>query len=67
MMEINEIACDMNPLIKPWIRAGIRHIKIMISSKFIFIPKNVYICGLKNPELYVRHAKIDKYFHKYGI
>ena len=37
--EIIEIACDINPLRNPWNIAGMRHIKIMASSIFIYFPK----------------------------
>ena len=67
MSDMMEIACDMKPLKIHCIKAGIRQISMMISSIFMrYIPKNVYICGFKFGA-WVPTAKIDKYFHKYGI
>ena len=37
MMDIRDIACDMKPFLKPWIIAGTKQIKRMISKMFIFL------------------------------
>ena len=39
--DIIEIACEMKPFLRPCIRAGIRHIKIMASMIFIYILKMI--------------------------
>ena len=43
MIDMMDIACDMNPFLKPCINAGMRQIKIMISNIFINTLKCVYL------------------------
>ena len=60
-MDAMEITCDIRPFLSPCMTAGIRQIKIMISSIFILPVKSVYlqieIFGAEVPI-----AKIDNYF-----
>ena len=44
--EMMDMAWEIKPFLSPWMMAGIRQIKIMISKIFIY-PKILYICGLK--------------------
>ena len=41
------ITWAMNPFLSPCMRAGMKHKRIMMSSIFICLSKNVYICRLK--------------------
>ena len=66
MSETMEITCEMNPFLSPWIIAGIRQIKIMISSIFINIFKIVYICRLKFSGR-CPDCKNRQLFYNYGI
>ncbi len=61
-----EITWEMKPFLRPWMIAGMRHIKIMISRMFIILLNLVYL-RIEIFGAYVPTAKIGKYFYKYDI
>ena len=60
-MDAMEITCDIRPFLSPCMTAGIRQIKIMISSIFILPVKSVYL-QIEIFGAVVPIAKIDNYF-----
>ena len=60
-MDAIEITCDIRPFLSPCMTAGIRQIKIMISSMFILPVKSVYL-QIEIFGAIVPIAKIDNYF-----
>ena len=57
IMDITATTWAMKPFLKPCIRAGMKHIKRMISKILIIQPKFVYL------QIRIQYfAKLDKYF-----